>query len=426
MHAFISYLRENTAEVDRLAADLRANGVDVWLDRESIRPGEVWQESIRSAIKGGAYFVACFSTQYEQRDTTYMDEEVAIALGELETRTDESWFLPVKLSPFEPSGKRAQRMAAVSAFHWVDLSENWDRGVRQMLEVMSEWPSSHHYLRSGITSTSDPYAGTTNARLLEELLELTKAGGELDAAKRYEEAASCFARGVQLCEAIEKYRLDSWDRHDFLVDSFTTHFNLTLSLFKSNQRLRASNEAVKAAKRYAALLRAGEAAIGPDVRQMAEASAEALMSIGRELLNAAPENQRLEGFRLNAAILDQLADANPLSFRRDQGVALHALAQAAQAQGLQIESDRAMTRSIEALREAHELHGDVILRDIGQAMRTAIDSFGQEQLRPEYDELVRREVDYVSQRSPALQARMQEEFEKREPDGSFWKKFRIF
>ena len=105
---------------------------------------------------------------------------------------------------------------------------------------------------------------------------------------------------------------------------------------------------------------------------------------------------------------------------------MRALALAAQSRGLQIEADRAMTRSIEALREAHELHGDVILRDFGQAMRTAIDSFGHEHLRPEYDELVRREVDYVSQRSPALQARMREEFEKREPDGPFWKKFRIF
>ena len=79
-------------------------------------------------------------------------------------------------------------------------------------------------------------------------------------------------------------------------------------------------------------------------------------------------------------------------------------------------------RSVEALREALEMQGDVILRDIGQAMRTAIDSFGQEQLRAEYDELVRREVAYITARSPAMRRQMYKDFER----GDIEKKYRIF
>lgn len=422
VYAFLSYLRVNAREVDQLAADLRANGVNVWLDRENIRPGEIWQESIRSAIRTGAYFVACFSAEYEQRDTTYMDEEVAVALEELETRAGGSWFLPVRISPFELSRKGTDRTAVLSTLQWVDLWENWDRGIRQLLEVMSGSSPSYHYLRSGLQSTSDPYAGATNVQLFEQIAQLADSGRDLDVAKRYEEAADCLARAIRIWESIEAHRLDSFDRNHFLIDSFIIHYNLTLSLFKSKQRLRASNEAVKAAKRYGALLRSGEVTISPEVQQAAEAYAEILMSIGRELRNATPESQRLEGCRVYAAILDQLADANPLSFRRDQGVALHALAQAAKAHGLAIEGDRAIMRSVEALREALEMQGDVILRDIGQAMRTAIDSFGQEQLRAEYDELVRREVAYVTAQSPAMRRQMHEDFE----NGDIGKKYRIF
>jgi tetratricopeptide (TPR) repeat protein len=422
VYAFLSYLRVNATEVDRLAADLRANGVHVWLDRENIRPGEIWQESIRSTIRTGAYFVACFSAEYEQRDVTYMDEEIAVALEELETRAGGSWFLPVRISPFDLSRKGTDRTAVLSTLQWVDLWENWDRGIRQLLEVMSGSSPAYHYLRSGLQSTSDPYAGTTNVQLFEQVAQLEVSGSDLNIAKRYEEAADCFARALRIWESIEAHRLDSFDQRQFLIGSFTTHYNLTLVLFKSKQRLRASNEAVKAAKRYGALLRSGEKTIGPEVQQAAEEFAEVLMSIGRELLNSTPQSQRLEGCRVYAAILDQLADANPPSFRHYQGVALHALAQAAKAKGAAIEGDRAIMRSVEALREALEMQGDAVLRDIGQAMRTAIDSFGQEQLRAEYDELVRREVEYITSRSPAMRRQMQEDFK----SGNLGKKYRIF
>ncbi len=185
---------------------------------------------------------------------------------------------------------------------WVDLWENWDRGIRQLLEVMSGSSPSYHYLRSGLQSTSDPYAGATNAQLFEQIAQLTDSGQNLDVAKRHEEAADFFARAIRIWESIEARRLHSVDRNQFLIDSFATHFNLTLSLFKSHQRLRASNEAVKAAKRYGALLRSGESTISPEVQQAAEVYAEVLMSIGRELRNATPESQSLEGCRVYCEI----------------------------------------------------------------------------------------------------------------------------
>ena len=56
--AFLSYVRDDQAQIDRLCQELRAQNVDVWLDRDSIEPGQRWQPAIRRAIEDGAFFLA--------------------------------------------------------------------------------------------------------------------------------------------------------------------------------------------------------------------------------------------------------------------------------------------------------------------------------------------------------------------------------
>ena len=45
-HVFISYVRENQEQVDRLCQDLESHGVSIWLDRNSIKPGARWKDAI--------------------------------------------------------------------------------------------------------------------------------------------------------------------------------------------------------------------------------------------------------------------------------------------------------------------------------------------------------------------------------------------
>jgi TIR domain len=98
-HVFISYVRDNRDVVDRLATELRAAGVDVWLDRERLRPGERWKTAIREAIHSGILFVACFSREYAARDASYMNQELTLAIDELRLRpVDRRWFVSLVLS----------------------------------------------------------------------------------------------------------------------------------------------------------------------------------------------------------------------------------------------------------------------------------------------------------------------------------------
>ena len=49
--AFFSYCREDSAFAQRLAADLKAAGADVWIDQIDIEPGVPWDAAIEGALK---------------------------------------------------------------------------------------------------------------------------------------------------------------------------------------------------------------------------------------------------------------------------------------------------------------------------------------------------------------------------------------
>ena len=85
-HVFISYVRQNQDVVDKLTKELRARGVAVWLDRNNIDPGARWRDAIKRAIQSGNFFMACFSKEYSERDKTYMNEELTLAMDELRER----------------------------------------------------------------------------------------------------------------------------------------------------------------------------------------------------------------------------------------------------------------------------------------------------------------------------------------------------
>ena len=97
-HAFISYVRENSDQVDNLQRTLEAAGVSVWRDTADLWPGEDWRMKIRRAITDNALvFVACFSTQSLARKKTYQNEELLLAIEQLRLRRpDDPWLIPVR------------------------------------------------------------------------------------------------------------------------------------------------------------------------------------------------------------------------------------------------------------------------------------------------------------------------------------------
>jgi hypothetical protein len=97
-HAFISYVREDTHEVDKLQRILEAAGVSVWRDTADLWPGEDWRLKIRQAITGNALiFIVCFSSRSVVRRKSYQNEELMLAIDQLRLRRpDDPWLIPVR------------------------------------------------------------------------------------------------------------------------------------------------------------------------------------------------------------------------------------------------------------------------------------------------------------------------------------------
>ena len=121
-YVFISYVRENSEIVQRLRDILQTYGIEVWLDKEQLRPGHRWADAIRDAISEGAFYIACFSHAYNERSKTYMNEELTLAVEELRQRpTDHSWFIPVLLDNCEVPNRNIGGGETLRSLQWVNL-----------------------------------------------------------------------------------------------------------------------------------------------------------------------------------------------------------------------------------------------------------------------------------------------------------------
>lgn len=136
-HVFISYVRENSDLVDRLAADLRANGVEVWLDRDAILPGAYWQDSIAKAISEGAFFLACFSEEMNAREETYMHGELRLAIDRLRSMPRERiWFIPVMLNETKIPNHQISNHEKLADINTISIYSDWSASIQSILRVM--------------------------------------------------------------------------------------------------------------------------------------------------------------------------------------------------------------------------------------------------------------------------------------------------
>jgi hypothetical protein len=97
-HVFISYVHKDARRVDELEDKLKAAGLEVWRDKAEIRPGQDWQQEIKRAISENALaFLACFSSNSMSEPTSYINEELKLAVEQFKQRNSgEPWLIPVR------------------------------------------------------------------------------------------------------------------------------------------------------------------------------------------------------------------------------------------------------------------------------------------------------------------------------------------
>ena len=134
---FISYVRENSNEVQRLVQALETRGVDVWFDQTHLLPGDRWADVIRREIAKGDFFIACFSAEYSNRPRAFMNEELNQAIAQVrQLRPDQRWLLPVQLSECEIPDREISPGVTLHSIHWEALYRDWDAGIQRILRVV--------------------------------------------------------------------------------------------------------------------------------------------------------------------------------------------------------------------------------------------------------------------------------------------------
>ena len=161
-YVFISYVRENSEAVQQLVDDLTKHGIKVWRDRNDIRSGVRWRDTIRQIIQAKTFFIACFSKEYGDEGKTYVNEELVVAIEELRQRPSEpSWFIPVKLCESEVS----RAVEIFQYLEWIELFKDWQAGIKSIVTAID--PISAR-LQELIAALSNPSA-RVRTRAAEEL-----------------------------------------------------------------------------------------------------------------------------------------------------------------------------------------------------------------------------------------------------------------
>jgi hypothetical protein len=136
-HVFVSYVSSDSEKVVRLCDSLNKHGIETWLDRNSLQPGQRWKQAIKEAIQQGDFFLACFSSAYRDKQRTYMNEELTLAIEELRQHpANRVWFIPVLLDSSEVPDRPIGAGESLQDLHWVDLSKNWDAGIERIVKVI--------------------------------------------------------------------------------------------------------------------------------------------------------------------------------------------------------------------------------------------------------------------------------------------------
>jgi len=119
--AFISYSREDSEFVLRMARDLKAAGADVWLDQLDIQPGQRWARALQDAITNSPRFLVILSPASVK--STNVEDEVTFALEERKTIIPVLYCdcnVPFQLRPFQ----------------YADFRHDYDHGLRILLHTM--------------------------------------------------------------------------------------------------------------------------------------------------------------------------------------------------------------------------------------------------------------------------------------------------
>jgi formylglycine-generating enzyme required for sulfatase activity len=115
LKVFLCHAHADRDAVRGLYSRLTQDGVDAWLDKEKLLPGQDWELEIRKAVREADVVVVCLSKQFNQAG--FRQKEVRLALDTaMEKPEGEIFIIPARL-------EECENLESLKKWHWVDLFE---------------------------------------------------------------------------------------------------------------------------------------------------------------------------------------------------------------------------------------------------------------------------------------------------------------
>jgi hypothetical protein len=114
--AFVSYASEDRDAVEELAAQLEARGIDVWQDKQDLRAGDNWDNTLKDVISRRVDYVIVVQTQaMTSRIEGVFHREVAAALLRQGNMADFRFVIPIRIGD-------CAMLSSLSHVHAIDVS----------------------------------------------------------------------------------------------------------------------------------------------------------------------------------------------------------------------------------------------------------------------------------------------------------------
>jgi hypothetical protein len=132
LKVFISYARSDQAKAHDLYKRLISDGLDAWIDKENLLPGQDWELEIRKFIRKADVIIVCLSKNFNKAG--FRQKEVRLALDvALEKPDGEIFIIPARL-------EECDTLESLRKWNWVDLfgEDGYGNLIRALRQRASE------------------------------------------------------------------------------------------------------------------------------------------------------------------------------------------------------------------------------------------------------------------------------------------------
>lgn len=127
LRVFLCHASADKPMVRELGKKLKKNGIDIWLDEDSLLPGQDWKLEIPRAIENSDVILMCLSKNSVDREG-YIQREIKFALDKsLELPEGDIFIIPIRFEECEVP-------LPLARWHWVDLFQ--DDGFDKLMRAL--------------------------------------------------------------------------------------------------------------------------------------------------------------------------------------------------------------------------------------------------------------------------------------------------